>query len=381
MKKFLFYIFTICAILSCTDNGLYSVSGQILLGDVPISDAIISIDNNSNWNTTTDKNGNYIIKGISSGKHNLSIRYSHKAVSITKSNTGKNQVKTSNNDSTSYVEINKEISVYQDLVLASLKLPKPVIMFPIIGTTESSIEIKWSTTDAEDFREYKLYRHTTSGLDETTGELVHVSTSKNDTMFVDSKLSPLTNYYYRIYIMNDYGKLGGSNILSSQTMAKNYVINGDFESGQDIFSSWEKFNTDGEIYFCDSTKKSGNRSLCLHAIEKTEYGRTLTRAQLLIGLKTGLDKTKSYKASFWIKTSGEISKNKTWSLYGYDDYVAGIEGGISLPSAIGIKTTNTDWTYVEKVIPESYMGIQDVYIRSFCTYTWIDDLRIEDVSK
>jgi hypothetical protein len=391
MKKLLFYILTIFSILSCTEtNGLYSVSGQILLDDVPVSNATVTIDNSLNWSTSTDKNGNYIIKNVNSGKHNIVIRYSTKNISKINTNADQNFIPASNNDSISYVEINKEISVYQDLILASLKLPKPVIMLPISSTTESSIVIKWSATDAEDFREYKLFRHLTSGLDETTGELVHVSTSRNDTVFTDTKLTPLTNYYYRVYIMNDYGKLGGSNIVSSQTLVKNYIINGDFESGEDILSVWKNYLGEygyygmfGKISFSDSIKKNGNRSLFLTADKETDtYGLMLTRAQIIVGTKDGIDsKNKKYKISFWIKTSGEISKDKTWFASGYNDMVAGVQGDICMPAPTGIKTTDTDWTYVEDIIPTSFCGIQGIYITTFCTYTWIDDLKLEDVTE
>jgi len=67
-------------------------------------------------------------------------------------------------------------------------------------------------SDADDFREYKLYRHSTSGFDESTGELLHISTFRNDTSFTDS-IPHSSTYYYRLYQMNEYGRLGGSNIV------------------------------------------------------------------------------------------------------------------------------------------------------------------------
>jgi len=73
------------------------------------------------------------------------------------------------------------------------------------------------------FYEYKIYRHYHTGLDENTGTLIHVSTSADDTIFNDIGtdleygLTPATTYYYRVYINNNFGRLGGSNIIGVTT--------------------------------------------------------------------------------------------------------------------------------------------------------------------
>ena len=77
------------------------------------------------------------------------------------------------------------------------------------------IRLIWNSTNASYFKEYKLYRHTNPDFDETTGTLVHTSTAIIDTQFTDNIPDPQIPYYYRVYYMNDYGKLGGSNIVSS----------------------------------------------------------------------------------------------------------------------------------------------------------------------
>ncbi len=357
------------------DTGLFSVSGNVLVADLSIEGAVVTVDNSLNWETTTDRNGNYSINGITPGTHTLTIKY-----------TTNSNLKIASNNDHGYVEISRDISVFEDLVIENIKLPKPIKVFPISDSTESSMTIVWSSTDASDFREYKVFRHNSSGLDESTGELVHVSTSKNDTVFVDHGLSPLSIYYYRVYLMNEYGKLGGSNIVSSHTLEKNYIVNGDFEEGDDIFEYWPNmagggyFGTFGVISFCDSVKKNGNRSLYLYADQEIDtYGQLLTRAQILIGMTLDFDSKKSYKLSYWIKNSGSVSQDTEWDHSGYKDYVSGLIGDICSPGLIGITTTDTDWTYVEEIIPESYCGIMGIYIKTYSKHTWVDDLKLIDV--
>ena len=46
-------------------------------------------------------------------------------------------------------------------------------------------------TDADDFREYKVYRRDSPGIDETSGELIFVSTARAQTTFLDRLLTAI----------------------------------------------------------------------------------------------------------------------------------------------------------------------------------------------
>ena len=93
-----------------------------------------------------------------------------------------------------FVENTSNLTVTEDTKIDSLFLPKSVIMHQVEDITDESVNLSWSPTDASDFREYKIYRHITSGLDETTGLLIHVSTSINDTVFNHENLDPLYTF-------------------------------------------------------------------------------------------------------------------------------------------------------------------------------------------
>ena len=123
-----------------------------------------------------------------------------------------------------------DLSVNEDIELNDLRLPKAVILYEATGVTEIDSEIAWSPTDDSEFREYKLYRHNTTGLDETTGLLIHVATSVNDTTFTDTDLTPLSDYYYRVFVLDDFGRIGGSNIIGITTEEAILLKNGGFES-------------------------------------------------------------------------------------------------------------------------------------------------------
>jgi len=187
----------------------FTVRGKAIYDSSPLASAQVSLDKISNYSTNTDAEGNFNIPNVPSGTYNLKV-----SKSLSDGN---------------FTEINQNIAVTGDLELSEIKLPKAVYLYPLTEVTSSSVELHWSPTDAIDFREYKVYRHTTPGLDETTGTLIYVATTLSDTSFVDSSLFELTDYYYRVYVMNEYGRLGGSNINSAKTLFKNLIKNGDFE--------------------------------------------------------------------------------------------------------------------------------------------------------
>lgn len=203
----------------------FSITGNVYMKNNPVENAVVSIDDELNSSSYTNSNGFFEIDNIKKGTYELKIN----KVFENGSNISK----------TSTIELNDE-----DIYLEFLKLPKPVNLYDPEDVMSRSAIIKWSSTDATDFREYKLYRHTTSGLDENSGELIHVSTSILDTSFFDQSLSELAEYYYRVYVMNEYGKLGGSNIVSCKTSNMNLIKNGDFEIIQNDLPIHWTFNDD-----------------------------------------------------------------------------------------------------------------------------------------
>jgi len=193
-KCFLLIVFLILSVIfSCKKNNTdptksYSVSGKIISDSKPIENATVSLNDKINFTTQSNSEGDFIINDVPEGEYTLNIEKTQ--------------------PDGSYIKKSSDISVLNNINFESLLLPKGVKLSNPFDVTSTTMHLSWSPTDANDFREYKLYSHTTSGLDENTGTLVHVATAINDTQFTVTNLNPLTDYFFRVYIMNEFGKLG-----------------------------------------------------------------------------------------------------------------------------------------------------------------------------
>jgi hypothetical protein len=189
----IFWLLATAVLLGCEPG--YQVSGQVLSDRGPVQGARVALGSDSEQSTLSDEAGRFVLHGVPSGQHTLN---------------------------TTYVEEDQTVSQQMEIVVTgntsveTLKLPLPVELTATAGPMipgKSTAVLNWARAFKEGFREYKVYRHTSSGLDETTGTLVHVATDIDATRF-ESEEEPLKTYYYRVFVMNDYGKLGGSNIAS-----------------------------------------------------------------------------------------------------------------------------------------------------------------------
>ncbi len=237
------------------------------------------------------------------------------------------------------------------------------------------MEIYWNKTDANDFREYKLYMHSTSGLDETTGTLIHVSTSFNDTSVVINNLSPKTGYFFRVYVMNDLGRIGGSNIVSDTTLTYAFLPNGNFEDKTDL--SWLDSSSCKMVEYVNEFAKSGE--YCLHIITDTTSDFIvqgyLTRT---ISPQFSFQKGKTYKFSSWIKQSGKkFNGNATIYETGAVIYL-GSFGNTLGSAALEIYSESDKWVYKEKIFTCDIEYHQFwIQIGSCHEDVWFDDLKIE----
>jgi hypothetical protein len=178
---------------------------------------VVSLDSSGILTATTDALGRFAIDGVPVGEHMLDASRS--------------------NDDGSFSERQASLQVTNDVVVNSFILPQPLTFAPAVPSN-GTVALSWQPTDAADFREYKLYRRDSPGIDETTGELIFVSTARDTATFVDTDALAGTRYYYRVYVMNDYGRLGGSNIVSADVTIDNLIPDGGFES-DDALSNWE----------------------------------------------------------------------------------------------------------------------------------------------
>ena len=245
-------IFAVLIFMACQNDpsgieGSSSVSGILMYNGEPLSGAEVSVGDHLNWKSMTDRNGHFFIENISTGEHILNSEY-HSEQGTSSISTPIYLVQGANN-------------------LAEVLLPVPSNLFEITSNNDQ-IELKWSKTFDEDFREYKVYRKKDAGLDETTGDLIFISTFIGDTSYTDDSFVPGLEYFYRVYTLASNGKVGGSNIGSIKTDPQNFVQNGGFEESDnptywDIPDYNPDFGLPGIFELDDSVRYEGEQSLVI----------------------------------------------------------------------------------------------------------------------
>ncbi len=178
-------------------SDLFNVEGYLYHNGEVVSQATVLLDDKINYETVSDSSGYFLIKDVPAGEHHISA--------------------TKHFEKGNFTEYSGSLDVNNDVFLEFLRLPLAVELGVSNVSSTNDVSLVWTSTDATDFREYKIYRHSSSGLDESTGTLIHVSTTITDTTFLDENTSSTEMDFYRVYVMNEIGRLGGSNIVADSS--------------------------------------------------------------------------------------------------------------------------------------------------------------------
>lgn len=306
----------------------YKISGILKTNGEPLENVTVDIDGLEQYKTTTNSEGYFVIDNVSEGSHSLNAK---------KKSTDNSFIKKSYD-----IEIQNE-----DLDFQSLTLPNPVLIDTIILDSITNIAIiKWNKSTAEDFREYKLYSHTSSGLDEATGGLEHVTIDINDTT-KSIQLENVSEKYFRVFVLNEYGQLGGSNIVSISSINRNLILGGIFEDSEDL-NSW---SLTGNINITNVDMYSGLGSVLLESeidtIDNNLSGTIdrwpVTENQMSIAID--LEANRDYTISFWYKLSGFGYMMYPFNFYYYQN------------NEEKVSTTIYEYNWVDEWIPQSPFGI------------------------
>ncbi|UKN00230.1 fibronectin type III domain-containing protein [Paracrocinitomix mangrovi] len=269
------------------------------------------------------------------------------------------------------------------LLLASCNNQPPSdVTLHTITQDVDGIQISWDQSSDGNFSSYKLYKHNSSGLDETTGELIHVATSATDISFTDVDFNPLQTYYYRVYVENDNGLSNGSNIQSITTETITIVSNGSFEEGNTIPTSWTLIKNNineplNEIELDNTTAADGSRSLKFHQEASPGcYEQWIYQSVSLSDLTPG--GTYEFSFSYY---SGNIAVNHYGPDMGFRIYNGQFDIQIDLPDFPG----DGQWhDFANNFILPSNLGSTDPTIMiHFCiegsTDWWIDNINVVKV--
>lgn len=349
------------SLISCKSSttsepeGNLKVSGSIIIDGNPVDSAIVQIDQVFNWKTTTNSAGKFQVQGVTKGTHTFQA--------LKKSDNGEVVSQTTD------IVVGNE-----DLTLGEIQLPKPSKLYPLdsLSVSTNGIHLTWSKSDDLDFREYKVFRKTDAGLDENTGELIFVSTSNSDTQFVDNSFSSGLTYYYRVFILSAYGKLGGSNLVNIKTPPQNYIVNGDFEESSDLSfpDNWTYHPSDNQQqYLSISTveKYTGNRSLHLSVFDTSSDYYGIHTAWMNQNIETvALPKNIKYKFSFWAKSN--IGKPIVYLVFSDDS-----RKDFEIPSGGGWQQYSTTFTLAENVTNiKVYIAAFGEFRENYRIEGWVD---------
>lgn len=288
-----------------TATGNYIVKGN-LQGN--LSNVSVTLEGVATYKTITDNNGNFEIKGIEKGMYFLNYKQVF--------------------SDSSFRANSLRLNITNDTSLTNLLLPAPVRMYAATGISSNSANLSWSKCFDPGFYEYKIYRKENSGLDETTGTLVHVSTNANDTSFADTNLSENSDYYYRVYVMNNYGKLGGSNLVNFNTLNGTYLLNGSFENfNGTVATDWNNFQYSKVVL--DSSSPDGIHCL---SIDIPVYHYALSFGDIYQLPTSVLQSGIKYELSGWINVK-ELGNGAEIYLEAYgSSYIA--QQRITIPSSV-----------------------------------------------
>ena len=95
--------------------------------------------------------------------------------------------------------------------------PTPVVLLSAIDVTTTSITIRWTQSDDQNFASYQIYRDDNPSVSKDTSLLVQTATQVGATFFTDTELEEATLYYYLVYVLNDLDDSAASNLGAINT--------------------------------------------------------------------------------------------------------------------------------------------------------------------
>ena len=256
----------------------------------------------------------------------------------------------------------------------------------MVNTTETvdKIPLNWDKSTFSSFKGYKVYRQEGLGVDNINGDLIYSTIAIGDTSFTDYKFINGTQYSYRVYIISDDGKLGGSNTLTLNSVNEiNYISNGRFEiSTNGITPDFWFIHHDGtpsnNIFSIDGSEfVDGKFSLKINFIDSlyipNSKGYTYSSIYQRI-FSNDFVSGNTYKLSFWIKSNiGQIRLR-----------LSRISSADTAQVAYYIGPSENGWIYKEInfVMPVNTLYLQLVINSQFEysvngeTKVWMDNIKL-----
>lgn len=362
MKNIYFLLFLSLVLVSCgkEDKSVSPevsavVRGRISVPGETISYSTVKLDNDPQQSATS-QNGTFEFYGVTNGEHTLSISSAlSSGSSITKT-------------------ITFSVS-FNNVDFGTVVLPRPSNIIVLDSLSKAgSLTLKWNRSTDPEFKEYSLYRKSTSNVDDMSGELVFHSASAKDTVFSDTYETGVTKYY-RVYARTSSGALYTGNTQGVNIPPLPPFTNGNFEQTRNgrMPDGWT-YNNQGVpgysyINLSTSEVKEGKYSVELNWTDSiANYSHMANLYQKLV--TSSLVPGKTYKFSFWIKS--QVGKAVV-SLYIND-----VGTDMEIPSG-------QDWTELSYTF-QMTSDIRDMRVEIISSEkagprlkAWVDDMKLEKV--
>ncbi|MCD6206167.1 MAG: fibronectin type III domain-containing protein [Candidatus Marinimicrobia bacterium] len=207
------------------------------------------------------------------------------------------------------------LSSYSNVVFAATKLPEPVVLRESYVATKLTATISWYQS-SEDVKYYRIHRNRSASVGNSLADSVGAVSAAHSS-FVDTGLTSLTNYYYKVFVVDEAGYEAGSNVIRVETGGigeiRLYEPFGDQVKKHSIQLSWSKSREE----------------------DKSEY-------RLYRSLNSGVSSSDFLVATIdqtddTVHTDTNLRENTT---YYYAVYLVDSEGNTSRSNEISIRTMN-----------------------------------------
>ncbi|MEX1002455.1 MAG: fibronectin type III domain-containing protein [Crocinitomicaceae bacterium] len=245
----------------------------------------------------------------------------------------------------------------------------------------NGVQLSWSASSDQAFQSYKVYRHKSSGIDQSTGNLIHVETDINGTSFTDSDIDYSETYYYRIYVTSDNGVSPGSNIESISTQTISLVSNGSFESGVTVPTDWSLVENNinepqNDISIDNTTAADSAQSLRFYHNSSTGCWEQWIDQNVAL---SDLTPNGTYEFSFNYKSNTTFNQSGMGFRLYNGSYTVNIQ--IPLPTFPG---DDVWYSYSSQFVLPDNLGSTDLTLSlHFCNqgigYWWIDNVAVEKI--
>ncbi len=110
---------------------------------------------------------------------------------------------------------NKAADLAAQTLISAEQAPEQVTLFAF-AESEARISLSWTQSDADDFGFYRVFRAEDAQVSDAS-TMVYSTSVQTVTSYIDTGLTSLTTYYYRVYVYDNSGLLAPSATVAVQT--------------------------------------------------------------------------------------------------------------------------------------------------------------------